>query len=200
MKIEKNKVVALTYELIVDGKIADKADETRPLDYIHGNHMLLAKFEEYLEGLTEGDPFAFTLSPEEGYGVYDEKRVIMLPKEAFMIEGVLHEELMEVGRTLPMMGADGSVVYAVVKEVTPEGVAMDFNAPMAGKTLNFTGKIVSVRDATEKELREGLHGEYLPREEEHCRHGKGRCHKDDPDHECCHKDDPDHECCHKDDK
>ena len=74
------------------------------------------------------------------------------------------------------------------------------NHPMAGKTLNFTGKIVSVRDATEKELREGLHGEYLPREEERCCHGKGRCHKDDPDHECCHKDDPDHECCHKDDK
>ena len=36
---------------------------------------------------------------------------------------------------------------------------MDLKSPMAGKTLNFSGEIVSVREATEKELKEGLHGE-----------------------------------------
>ncbi len=36
MKVQKNHVVELTYELIVDGKLADKATQDRPLDYIHG--------------------------------------------------------------------------------------------------------------------------------------------------------------------
>ena len=62
MKIENNKVVELTYELTVDGKVVDKA-ETKPLDYIHGTHMLLPKFETEIEGLEPGSEFAFTLTP-----------------------------------------------------------------------------------------------------------------------------------------
>jgi len=60
---------------------------------------------------------------------------------------------------------------------------------MAGKTLHFTGKVESVRSATEKELTEGLHGEYLPQEEHKCCHGKGDCHKGD-----CHKGEGDCDC------
>lgn len=187
MKIEKDKVVVLTYELEVDGKIADRSGEERPLDYIHGTHMLLPKFESEVEGLSEGDSFAFTLTPEEGYGPYDDNKVIELPKEAFTIEGVVREDLMEIGRTLPMMGKDGGILYAMVKEITDNGVIMDFNDRMAGKTLNFKGTILSVRDATEKELLEGLHGEYLPPEEgHHCCHGRGKGHcRKHQDEGCC---------------
>ena len=53
---------------------------------------------------------------------------------------------------------------------------MDFNHPMAGKTLHFTGKVESVREATEKELTEGLHGEFVPREG--CSKCHGGCHGD----------------------
>lgn len=194
MKIEKDKVVALTYELEVDGEIVDRTSEDRPLDYIHGSHMLLPKFESEVDGLTEGDSFDFTLTPEEGYGPYDEKKLIELPREAFSVEGIIREDLMEIGRTLPMMGKDGGILYATVKEVTENGVVMDFNDRMAGKTLNFKGTILSVRDATEKELREGLHGEYLPPEEgHHCCHGKGRCHKHEGH---CHEHDGEG-CCNK---
>lgn len=175
MKVEKNKVVALTYELIVDGKLADKATEERPLDYIHGNHMLLAKFESELEGKVPGESFAFTLSPEEGYGTIDEKNLIDLPKEAFSIEGVVREDLLVVGQVIPMMSNTGQVVQGTVREVGADTVTMDFNHPMAGKTLNFSGKIVSVREATEKELTEGLHGEFAPRER-HCHKEGGCCH------------------------
>ena len=96
---------------------------------------------------------------------------------------------MQVGRILPMVGADGSIVNATVTEVKEDGVLMDFNHPMAGKVLDFSGKVVSVREATEKELTEGLHGEFLPPEEHHCCHGKGKghCHHhhDHGEGECC---------------
>lgn len=67
MKVAKDKVVAVSYELNVEGKIADKAGSEKPLEYIHGNGMLLPKFESELEGKEPGDSFAFTLTPEEGY-------------------------------------------------------------------------------------------------------------------------------------
>ena len=198
MRIEKNKVVLVTYDLTVDGQLVDSANEEQPLDYIQGMHMLIPKFEDALEGLEEGALFAFTVQPEDGYGPYDEKRRFDLPKTAFTIKGELREDLMQVGRILPMVGADGSIVNATVVEVKENGVTMDFNHPMAGKVLNFSGKVISVRDATEKELTEGLHGEFLPPEEGHhcCSKGKGHCHHHDhEDGECCGHDHKDGECC-----
>jgi len=189
MKIEKNKVVAVTYDLTVEGNIVDRATEEAPLDYIQGMHMLIPAFEAALEGLQEGDTFAFTLQPEDGYGPYEDQKLIHLPKSAFTIQGEVREDLMQEGRILPMVGADGSVVNATVTEVKEDGVMMDFNHPMAGKVLDFSGKVITVREATEKELTEGLHGEFLPPEEHHCCHGKGKghCHHhhDHGDGECC---------------
>lgn len=202
MRIEKNRVVAVSYELEVEGKVVDSATAEAPLDYIQGMHMLIPAFEAAVEGLEEGVPFAFTIQPEDGYGPYEQKRRIDLPKTAFTIQGQIREDLMRVGRILPMVGADGSVVNATVVEVKDDAVTMDFNHPMAGKVLSFRGKVLSVRDATEKELTEGLHGEFLPLEEEHhCCHGhgkgKGHCHHHEhEDGECCgHGEHKDGECC-----
>ena len=65
---------------------------------------------------------------------------------------------------------------------------MDFNHDLAGKTLEFKGEVLSVRDATEKELKEGLHGEFLPVEACGCDdpHGEGCCHHGHHGEGCCH--------------
>ena len=69
-----------------------------------------------------------------------------------------------------MMNSMGAVIPGVVLEVTENTVKMDLNSEMAGKTLHFTGEIISVREATEKELAEGLHGEFVHS------NGCGGCH------------------------
>ena len=190
MKAEKNKVVSLTYELIVDGVLADKADENRPLEYIHGTGMLLPKFESEVEGKEPGEEFAFTLTPEEGYGTYDENRLIDLPKEAFMMDGKVRDDLLVIGKMIPMVNDSGQVVNGIVYLVDDDKVTMDFNHPMAGKTLNFTGKVVEVREATEKELQKGHPCRHHHHDDECCHKGKGECHGDGKHHhgdgECCH--------------
>ena len=136
------------------------------------------------------DSFEFTLAAEEGYGEYHPEYVVTIPKEAFAIDGKVREDLLVIGRMIPMMNQDGQVVQGTVANVLDDSVAMDFNHPMAGKTLHFTGKVEAVRDATDKELKEGLHGEYLPPEEGCCKKGKGGgcCHGEGHgDGEgCCH--------------
>lgn len=159
MTIQDEKVVALTYTLQVDGQVRDQATEANPLEFIFGLGYLLPKFEEYLKGKTVGDSFEFRLSPEEGYGVYDAQAVVELPKHIFEIDGKLQEQLLVVGQTIPMMNQAGGVMPGKVLEVGPDSVKMDFNHELAGKELHFTGKITAVRDATEKELTDGLHGE-----------------------------------------
>lgn len=180
MKVEKNKVVALSYKLEVDGAIADKACANHPLMYIHGTGMLLPKFEAEVEGKDEGDTFAFTLTPAEGYGEYNPAYRIPIPKSSFEVDGKLREDMLVVGATIPMLNNTGQVVQGTICNIEADTVTMDFNHPMAGKTLNFSGKVESVREASEKELKEGLNGEYLPKEEGGCcgkgkKEGKGDC-------------------------
>ena len=199
MKIEKNKVVVLTYTATSDGIIVDQATEARPLDYIQGFHMLIPKFEQQLEGKKEGEAFAFEVSPEEGYGAYDPKHRFDIPKDSFVVDGKLREDLLVEGRIIPMLNGAGEVCMAQILSVKEQDVTVDFNHPMAGKTLYFSGQVLSVRDATEKELKEGLHGEFLPPEEHHCRrHGKGGCchgHHDGEEGHCHHHGEGEG-CCH----
>ena len=196
MKVLKDHVVAVSYELHTEGKLADKATAESPLQYIHGSGMLLPKFEAALEGKEPGEDFAFTLTPEEGYGTYNPAYLVKLPIDSFKMDGRVMTEFLVVGRTLPMLNGAGQVVQGTIVSVAEDSVVMDFNHPMAGKTLNFTGRIESVREATQKELKEGLHGEYLPPEEdgEHCCGRRGRCHKDEEGGECCHKSECEGDC------
>ena len=211
MKIEAMKVVAISYEVEAEGEVVDRATEQKPLDYIQGMHMIIPKLEATLEGMDEGQAFDCTIAPEDAYGEYDLSKVFDIPKNSFEVNGKLREDLLEAGRFIPMLNSAGEVCHGMVVEVKDDKVTMDFNAPMAGKTLHFTGKVISVRDATEKELTEGLHGEFLPQEEGCHRHGgccgkhghhgdgEGCCHGEGHgDGECCHNGEGhgDGECCH----
>ena len=161
MKIAPNTVVEFSYELEVDGQVVDRATKERPLDYIHGTGSLLPKLEAHIEGMEPGATFDVTLSPADGYGEVDPSRIIDLPKAAFEVNGEVREDLLVPGNTIPMMNSMGGVIPGVVLEVSEDSVKMDLNHQMAGKTLHFTGEVLSVREATEKELTEGLHGEFV---------------------------------------
>ena len=149
------------YELEVDGKVVDQTTKERPLDYIHGTGSLLPKLEAHIEGMEPGAVFEITLSPADGYGEVDPERIIDLPKAAFEVNGEVREDLLVPGNTIPMMNSMGGVIPGVVVEVTADSVKMALNHQMAGKTLHFKGEILTVREATEKELTEGLHGEFV---------------------------------------
>ena len=161
MKISVNTVVEFSYELEVDGQVVDRTTKERPLDYIHGTGSLLPKLEAHIEGMEPGATFDVTLSPADGYGEVDPSRIIDLPKAAFEVNGEVREDLLVPGNTIPMMNSMGGVIPGVVLEVSEDSVKMDLNHQMAGKTLHFTGEVLSVREATEKELTEGLHGEFV---------------------------------------
>ena len=117
MKIEKNKVVELTYVLTVEGQVADQATKDKPLDYIHGTHMLIPRFESEIEGKEPGSSFEFSVSPEEGYGTYEPKHCFDIPKDSFEIDGKVREDLLEIGNFIPMLNSSGHVVNGKVVAV-----------------------------------------------------------------------------------
>ncbi|MEG2614684.1 MAG: peptidylprolyl isomerase [Alistipes sp.] len=155
MKIENNKMVGVDYKLTVDGQIADQSRPGQPLEFIFGTGMLLPKFEAAILGKEVGEAVSFTLEAKDGYGELIADAVVDLPKNIFMVEGKLAEDILFVGSQVPMSDAEGNRMVGIVKEVGDEIVKMDFNHPMAGKTLNFEVEVVSVRDVTPEDLKGG---------------------------------------------
>ncbi len=149
MKIGNEKFVTLSYILTVDGEIADMATAENPLGFVFGVGMLLPAFEKHIDGFSAGDKFEFTLTPEDGYGVSDPRMIVELPQDTFKVDGSIEEGLLTMGNEIPMMTADGMRLLGRIIAIGDENITMDFNHPMAGKTLNFTGEVVGVREATD---------------------------------------------------
>ncbi|MDD2490683.1 MAG: FKBP-type peptidyl-prolyl cis-trans isomerase [Bacteroidales bacterium] len=161
MKIEKDKVVSLSYTLTVDGDVMETVTTEKPMDFIFGTGYLLPKFEENVVGKEVGDAFEFTLTATEGYGEINSDAIIELPKDMFMVEGKIEDGLLKVGNVLPMQDSDGNRLQGTVEEVREDVVIMNFNHPLAGSDLNFKGVVVAVREATQQEITGGLYGEKL---------------------------------------
>ncbi len=155
MKIAEKTFVSLSYTLTVDGQQVESVTAEAPLQFIFGAGSLLPTFEKHLEGLKAGDAFKFTLSAADGYGELIPEAVVELPKDIFMIDGVIEDGLLEIGNQLPMSDNQGNRMIGTVKAVSDSAVSMDFNHPMAGKSLNFEGKVVGVREATEADFMQG---------------------------------------------
>lgn len=164
MKIEKNKVVTLTYELRIldengEQNLIETANEEQPMVFIYGMSGLPDQFEDNLDGLNSGDSFDFKLDTEDGYGEYNEDAIVDLPKNVFEVEGSVPDNMLEEGNYIPMSDSEGNQLQGRVVEISGETVKMDFNHPLAGKELYFKGKVEQVREATQEELDHGhVHG------------------------------------------
>lgn len=149
--IRANMVVTLDYTLTLDnGEVADSTQDGRPLRFLAGSGELLPAFEEALLGLTAGDKLSLTLSPEDGYGEYDEEAF-----EEVDIENFPSREGLEPGTAIEVHDADGETYVAYISEVHDDTVILDYNHPLAGETLHFQVTVLEVRPATAEELEHG---------------------------------------------
>ncbi|MDD6210400.1 MAG: peptidylprolyl isomerase [Bacteroidales bacterium] len=156
MKIEANKFVAVSYDLNVgddkERELMEKATKENPLTFIGGMGMMLDAFERNLNGLSKGDKFEFTLTPEEAYGEYNDEHLIDLPKNLFEVEGKFDTDIVYEGNIVPMLDTNGNRLNGMVVSIGDDSVKMDFNHPLAGETLYFSGEVLEVREATAEEI------------------------------------------------
>jgi FKBP-type peptidyl-prolyl cis-trans isomerase SlyD len=164
MQITNNKVVTVHYILRENDEKGELIEETfgeEPLVYIQGLGMMIPGFEKYLEGKVAGDKYSFSLTEEEGYGAVREENIVEVPIANFADEnGNVEEELLQIGSPINMTDEDGNEFQGYIAEVMEETLTVDFNHPMAGVLLHFSGEIVAIREATKEELEHGhVHGE-----------------------------------------
>jgi len=155
MTIVKDKMVTVSYELKLDGKEGDvfeKAGKDSPLIFLYGSGIMLPAFEKGLSDKNSNDTFEISIAAADAYGEVNEEAIVDLPKSIFMVDGKIDDQLITPGNSIPMMSTSGQRMDGLVVSVDENTVQMDFNHPLAGEDLHFTGEILDVRDATAEEL------------------------------------------------
>lgn len=138
--IKDGSKVAFDYTLTVDGKVVDSSEGKGPLEYTQGEGKLIPGLTKQLAGMCVGDEKTVTVLPQEAYGpsnpaAFREVPVSSLPKDAKPQIGMMLQATSDNGRAFPVR----------IAEIKKDTVVMDFNHPLAGKTLTFKVKIVSVK-------------------------------------------------------
>ena len=155
MRIENNKMVSLIYELRENdgnGDIIETIDSSRPLRFLYGSGKLISSFEGNISELRSGDPFSFAIKAEDAYGERREEMIIDVPVSVFSADGNIDQNVCKIGNQVPMMDTQGNHLTGTILEISGEAVRMDFNHPMAGTDLHFSGKILDVSEPTPEDL------------------------------------------------
>lgn len=147
-------VVSLKYTLEVDGETVVQTDADEPMEYLHGAENIVPGLEAALTGKKLGDKLSVTLTPDQAYGEYDPDDTDEINRE-----DVAHMDDIAIGTAIEVEDEDGDVYVAFVREIRDETILLDFNPPLAGKTLTYHVEVIGLRDATEEELQHGhVHG------------------------------------------
>ena len=140
MNISEGKQVSIEYTVTLDtNETIDTNVGQEPLTYTQGAGEIIPGLEKAVEGMAAGESMTTTIGPEDAYGPTNPEALVEVPRDH------LPPEAWEVGAQLRAEGPDGQTVEGVVAELGDETAIVDFNHPLAGKTLHFEVKIIDVR-------------------------------------------------------
>ena len=143
--VQDGSLVSIEYTLTDEtGTVLDTNVGKEPLTFVQGAGQIVKGLEQELSGLKVGDEKKVQVKPEDGYGLPSKEAFQEFPRET------LPAEAQKAGATLMAQGQDGRAIPIRVHEVKEKTVIVDFNHPLAGKTLNFDVKIKDIKAAETK--------------------------------------------------
>jgi len=148
--VQDNLVVTLDYKLIAEEEMLESTEDGEPIVFIQGIGQIIPGLENALYGMKVGDQKTVVIPPEEAYGEYDPESTQEAKKDEFSEEVPL-----DVGTFLDLEDDEGDILSAQITAAEEDTVTLDFNHPLAGKTLTFEITVADLRDASEEELDHG---------------------------------------------
>ena len=142
LTVSEGKTISMEYTLTLeDNNVVDTNVGKDPLKFTQGKHQIIPGLEAALEGMKKGETKQVTVSPDQAYGTPNPQAVQEVPIDK------IPEAARKVGATLQGKDAQGRMVHPRVTEIKDQVVVLDFNHPLAGKTLNFDVKIIDIENA-----------------------------------------------------
>ncbi|MFM7103966.1 MAG: peptidylprolyl isomerase [Flavobacteriales bacterium] len=147
MKITTGSKVSVIYTLRCDdstGEIIEEATAHEPMEFTFGVDPMLEDFDNALKGLQAGEKFEVAIPCTRAYGEEKEELFIELPKSKFMADGEWDEESLIEDEIVSIESEEGQEMQGLIVEVKLTSVLVDFNHPLAGESLFFSGEVLKV--------------------------------------------------------
>ena len=162
LQIKDNMVVNLAYVLTIENKTENKTVENEQAaqskqkqaakQFVQGRQQVVPGLEQALYGMSIGEEKDIVVNATNGYGEIDPGAVKTLRRQS--IPSAAQAKPGQMVRLLHKRS--GEVQRAIVVDVQPETIVLDFNHPLAGKTLHYHVRVDDLRQATPEELESGL--------------------------------------------
>lgn len=140
------EVVEILYEgRLEDGTVFDsnRGDDasSEPLSIVLGRHDIIPGLERALETMQPGEKREIVVAPEDAYG-FSKPQAIQRTRRSMLKNG----DTLTEGMTFKMMTpASTTPIDGKVVHIHGDFVEIDFNHPLAGKTLIFDVEMLSRR-------------------------------------------------------
>ena len=121
-----------------DGQLIDSNFDANPATFTVGDGQLLEGFEKTLLGMKAGDEAVIDISPEQGFGMSNPNNMQRIPRQQFA------DMDLEPGLVVSFADAGNGELPGVIVEFDDNNVTVDFNHPLAGKSLKFEVQIIEV--------------------------------------------------------
>lgn len=139
--VTEQSSITLHFALMLeDGQIVDSTFERKPATFVFGDGSLLPSVERKLLGMSAGQAETFKLPPEEAFGQRNPANMQRFPRSQFSAEMELYE-----GLVISFADAARAELPGVVASFSDEQVEVDFNHPLAGRSLLFKVEIIAVQ-------------------------------------------------------
>jgi len=138
--IQPGSRVCFHYSIALeDGTIADSSFEEEPIDIQIGDGQLHECLEMALIGLSEGEEQTISIDPDQGFGYHDPDAVHKMLRNEFPAE-----MKPEPGQIISLVAPTGEEIPASIVAADDESITVDLNHPLAGHTLTFVTRIISI--------------------------------------------------------
>lgn len=141
--IQENATIRLHFALRLDsGETVDSTFDKAPASLTIGDGNLPEGFERHLLGLAVGDHRTVRVEPEDAFGQHNAQNLQTFKREQFGAE-------LETGMVMSFADAGNNELPGVIAAIEKDFVTVDFNHPLAGKTLDFEVEILAIESATD---------------------------------------------------
>jgi FKBP-type peptidyl-prolyl cis-trans isomerase 2 len=136
-----NDTISVYYTgTLTNGTVFDSNVGKQPLNFTVGSGEIIKGFDEGVIGMKVNETKSVTIPANEAYGPVNPALIQEVPKSSFGNESIQKGSLVQ--------GTfNGAEEQGTVTAINATTVTVDFNPPLAGQTLIFQIKIISIKKA-----------------------------------------------------
>ena len=138
--VRPDSLITLNYRLAASDDIElISTFGTSPATLQLGSGELAPLLEARLAGLSVGERRTFMLEPEQAYGAHKPQLVRRVPRQELAQDGAIALHTL-----VEFAAPNGAKFSGLVRELDADSAMVDFNHPLAGKSLTFEVEIIGI--------------------------------------------------------